>query len=60
VLVMHDLLGLSENPPPKFVPSYAALAGTVREAFQSYADEVKRGLYPDPQHCYAPAGHPNA
>jgi 3-methyl-2-oxobutanoate hydroxymethyltransferase len=53
VLVMHDLLGLSENPPPKFVKPYAALAETVRSAFRAYADDVRSGTYPGPEHCYA-------
>ena len=56
VLVMHDLLGLSENPPPKFVKPYAALADTMRNAFRAYADDVRGGLFPAAEHCYAPSG----
>ena len=56
VLVMHDLLGLSENPPPKFVKPYAALADTIRNAFRAYADEVRSGAFPAAEHCYAPSG----
>lgn len=55
VLVMHDLLGLSATPPPKFVKPYAALAGTVRNAFRAYADEVSAGLFPGPEQCYPPS-----
>jgi 3-methyl-2-oxobutanoate hydroxymethyltransferase len=55
VLVMHDLLGLSDAPPPKFAKPYAALAKTVSEAFRTYASEVQNGNYPGPEHCYAPA-----
>lgn len=58
VLVINDLLGLSESPPPKFVKPYAALADTLREAFRAYADDVRRGAFPAPEHCYAPAGAP--
>ena len=54
VLVMHDLLGLSENAPPKFVKPYAALAKTVGEAFRAYAADVQSGAFPGPEHCYAP------
>jgi 3-methyl-2-oxobutanoate hydroxymethyltransferase len=57
VLVMHDLLGLSENPP-RFVKPYAALADTLRDAFRAYADEVRSGTFPGPEHCYAPAVTP--
>lgn len=56
VLVMHDLLGLSENAPPKFVKPYAALAKTVTEAFRSYAAEVQSGTFPGLEHCYAHSG----
>ena len=56
VLVMHDLLGLSEKPAPRFVKPYAALADAVRGAFRAYADEVRSGAFPGPEHCYAPSG----
>jgi 3-methyl-2-oxobutanoate hydroxymethyltransferase len=55
VLVMHDLLGLSDSTPPKFVKPYAALAETVREAFQAYAAEVQSGAFPGAEHCYPPS-----
>ena len=44
-LVMHDLLGLNENPP-KFVKKYAELAGIARNAFRAYVAEVKSGAFP--------------
>ena len=53
VLVMNDLLGLSLNPPPKFVKAYAALADTMRAAFGAYKQEVERGVFPAPEQCYA-------
>jgi 3-methyl-2-oxobutanoate hydroxymethyltransferase len=56
VLVMHDLLGLSEGTVPKFVKPYAALADTVRSAFRTYAAEVQSGLFPGPENCYPPSG----
>ena len=52
VLVMHDLLGLSDGAPPKFVKPYAALAETVRSAFRAYAAEVQSGLFPNAEHSY--------
>ncbi len=55
VLVMHDLLGWSENPPPKFVKPYADVAGIMSAAFRTYADEVRNGVFPGPEQCYAPA-----
>lgn len=56
VLVLNDLLGLTEKPLPKFVKPYAALADTLRAAFRAYADEVRNGAFPAPEHCYAPSG----
>ncbi len=54
MLVMHDLLGLTERTP-KFAKPYAALAETMRAAFRAYAAEVQNGTFPGPEHCYAPS-----
>jgi len=53
VLVYHDLLGLTEGRAPRFVKRYAELAGTIRGALQTYAEEVRNGMYPAPEHTYA-------
>ena len=58
VLVMNDLLGLTENKPPRFVKAYANLADTIRTAFRTYAEEVRGGAFPGAEHCYAPSGTP--
>ena len=47
ILVVNDLLGMSLSPPAKFVRAYADLAGTIREAFGRYRDDVRAGRYPD-------------
>lgn len=52
VLVWHDLLGLSEGPVPRFVKAYADLASTIGAAIATYADEVRRGAYPETRHTY--------
>jgi len=57
VLVWHDLLGLSEGPAPRFVKAYADLSATIRAAIETYADEVRRGAYPEARHTY---GMPDA
>jgi 3-methyl-2-oxobutanoate hydroxymethyltransferase len=44
-LVMHDLLGLNERVP-SFVKKYADLASVARNAFSSYVDEVRKGMFP--------------
>jgi 3-methyl-2-oxobutanoate hydroxymethyltransferase len=53
VLVYHDLLGLTEGRAPRFVKRYANLAGEIREALTTYADEVRSGVYPAPENTYA-------
>jgi 3-methyl-2-oxobutanoate hydroxymethyltransferase len=53
VLVYHDLLGLTEGRAPRFVKRYANLAGEIREALKTYAEEVRSGIYPAPEHTYA-------
>jgi len=53
VLVYHDLLGLTEGRAPRFVKRYGELATTIRGALKTYADEVRGGEYPAPEHTYA-------
>jgi 3-methyl-2-oxobutanoate hydroxymethyltransferase len=52
ILVLPDLLGLNDSFTPKFLKRYAALAGTVRSALQTYAEEVRNGTYPDVEHSF--------
>lgn len=53
VLVIHDLLGLTSGPSPKFVKRYASLREEIAAAARRYADEVARGEYPGPEHSYS-------
>jgi 3-methyl-2-oxobutanoate hydroxymethyltransferase len=55
VLVYHDLLGLSEGHLPRFVKRYANLSREIRDALEAYADEVRSGAFPGPEHSYAMA-----
>jgi 3-methyl-2-oxobutanoate hydroxymethyltransferase len=52
VLVLPDLLGLNESFAPRFLKRYADLAGVVRRAVGGFADEVRRGDYPDDAHSF--------
>lgn len=52
VLVLHDLLGLTEGKPAKFVKRYAALGEEMVAGVAAYADEVRRGVFPGPEHGY--------
>jgi 3-methyl-2-oxobutanoate hydroxymethyltransferase len=51
VLVMHDLLGLAEWTPA-FVKQYASLGALASQAARSFAEEVREGKFPDPEHSY--------
>lgn len=52
VLVLPDLLGLNDRFAPKFLKRYANLADDVRSAVGAFADEVRRGAYPDDDHSF--------
>jgi len=52
VLVLHDMLGLNESFSPKFLKRYAELGGSVRDAVRVYAEDVRAGRYPGPEHSF--------
>ncbi len=52
VLVFHDLVGFSTGYNPKFVKKYADVQSVVDQAVRRYADEVRRGIFPDEAHTY--------
>jgi 3-methyl-2-oxobutanoate hydroxymethyltransferase len=52
VLVMHDLLGLTEEFHPRFVRRYATLADTIREAVHQFDDDIKHGRFPNESESY--------
>jgi 3-methyl-2-oxobutanoate hydroxymethyltransferase len=52
VLVLHDMLGLTPGPRPKFVKVFADLAGEITRAVRAYAAEVEEGTFPAPEHEY--------
>src|SRR5437660_9331596 len=56
VLVFHDFLGLTTGKAPKFVKRYANLADGITHAAQQFADEVRKGTFPGPEHEYSANG----
>lgn len=52
VLVFHDLLGIYAGGVAKFVKRYADVRGVSVAGVQAYADEVRDGSYPAPEHGY--------
>ena len=51
VLVIHDLLGITEKMP-KLAKAYADLRGTITEAARAFIAEVEDGTFPDAEHSY--------
>ena len=51
VLVIHDLLGISEHAP-KFVKPYTNLRAVTTEAVEAFVRDVETGAFPDADHSY--------
>lgn len=52
VLVLHDLLGLTQGPAPRFVKRYSDLAAEIVRALRAYGREVRDGSFPGREHSY--------
>jgi len=52
VLVCNDLLGMDSSFQPRFVKRFASLEGEIVAAMRSYADEVRGGSFPAPEHSF--------
>ncbi|MBA6413095.1 3-methyl-2-oxobutanoate hydroxymethyltransferase [Parahaliea sp. F7430] len=52
VLVMHDLLGLSEHTP-RFVKNFMENQASIQDALRAFVAAVKSGDYPREEHSYA-------
>jgi len=52
VLVFHDLLGLTNRPPAKFVRQYANLGPVITEAIRHFAEDVRSGDFPNEDEAY--------
>jgi 3-methyl-2-oxobutanoate hydroxymethyltransferase len=53
VLVWHDVLGLSDRKPARFVKRYAELGSEIRRALEAYAVDVRSGVFPAGEHTYS-------
>jgi 3-methyl-2-oxobutanoate hydroxymethyltransferase len=52
VLVIHDLLGLSEHAP-KLAKAYVDLRGEITRAVETFEHDVEAGTFPGPDQTYA-------
>ena len=52
VLVWQDMAGLRGGTMPRFVKQYADLRSVLSEAAKTYAEEVRSGTFPGPEHSF--------
>ena len=55
VLVLHDLLGVTEGHTAKFVKRFGEVGDATVAAITAYAADVRAGSFPGPEHQYAAA-----
>jgi 3-methyl-2-oxobutanoate hydroxymethyltransferase len=55
VLVYHDLLGIWDGRPAKFVRQYAQVREEMLRGVSAYANDVRARTYPAPEHGYGMA-----
>lgn len=53
VLVLHDLVGINRGRLAKFVKRYADVRGEIKLGLTAYAEEVRSGAFPGPEHVYS-------
>jgi len=53
VLVFHDLLGIYDGHAPRFAKRYAEVKAQMVAGVAQYADEVRGGVFPGPEHVYS-------
>ena len=53
VLVWTDMAGLTPGAPLTFVKRYADLRAVLTEATRAYADDVREGRFPGPEHSFS-------
>jgi 3-methyl-2-oxobutanoate hydroxymethyltransferase len=56
ILVLHDLLGLTFQEPPKFARQYANVGEIISKAVREYCDDVQHGNFPSDAESYHAAG----
>lgn len=52
VLVWQDMAGLRGGRQAKFVKQYADVRGILSDAARAYADDVRAGTFPGPEHIF--------
>jgi 3-methyl-2-oxobutanoate hydroxymethyltransferase len=53
VLVVYDMLGLTPGKRPKFSKDFLAGRDSIPAAIRAYADDVREGTFPGPEHSFS-------
>jgi ketopantoate hydroxymethyltransferase (EC 2.1.2.11) len=53
VLVVYDMLGLTPGKRPKFSKDFLAGRDSIPAAIRAYADDVRAGAFPGPEHSFS-------
>ncbi len=53
ILVLYDMLGITQGRTPRFVKNFMDGAGSPLEALEAYVIAVKNGEYPSGEHCFS-------
>jgi len=53
ILVIQDMLGINEVPLPRFVKTYDNIGERMKNAIETYVQEVKKGEFPEMDHSYS-------
>ncbi|MGN6479870.1 3-methyl-2-oxobutanoate hydroxymethyltransferase [Luteibacter sp.] len=53
VLVVYDMLGLTPGKRPKFSKDFLDGRGSIPAAIRAYADDVRAGAFPGPEHSFS-------
>lgn len=52
VLVIYDLIGISQGHTPRFVKNFMLESDSVEQAISHYGDQVRKQVFPAPEHSY--------
>jgi 3-methyl-2-oxobutanoate hydroxymethyltransferase len=52
VLVLHDMLGVTNGPLPRFVKRFGELRAEIHKSVAAYILEVSQRKYPTTENCY--------
>ena len=53
ILVLYDMLGITQGRTPRFVKNFMDGAGSPLKALEAYVVAVKNGEYPSREHCFS-------